>query len=126
MPPGAEPEKLGKNVLNPWERGLPLFEVRGISSRLYEKPRTFERQGPRYLAHHAGVNAGLASEVKERGMRPPACGIHRHPLMAHRLAQRAEADLDDIWQQEQSRRFPRPQFYAMLYSGLPESGGATL
>ena len=29
--------------------------------------------------------------------RPPSCGTHDVLLMAHRVALRAEADLDDIW-----------------------------
>ena len=40
-------------------RGLPLFEIRGISLRSHEKPRTSEPRGPRCLAQ-------LKSAPKER------------------------------------------------------------
>jgi hypothetical protein len=59
------------------------------------------RRGPRFPGpwrrprYHARTNAAAGQRSKGTRTRPPSRRTHYLPLMTHRVAARAEADLDD-------------------------------
>src|ERR1035437_9072223 len=75
--------------------GRTRTRARGVSSEHRWRPRfPCPRRRPR---HHAGIHAGTCRRSERARPRSTDRRIGRSPLMAHRVAPRAEADLDDIW-----------------------------